>query len=158
VEVGNTDAEGRLILADALTAADEEHPDVIVDAATLTGAARVALGTALPALFCNDETLAEQILSSGTTTGDPLWRLPLHTPYARLLDSPVADINNVGGNGYAGAITAALFLRRFISPRTRWAHIDTMGWNLESQPGRPAGGEAFALRALVDMISRRYGA
>jgi len=156
VEVGNTDAEGRLILSDALTAADEDKPDLLIDAATLTGAARVALGTALPALFCNDDALASEILAAGLAAKDPLWRLPLHQPYARLLESPVADINNVTNDTYAGAIAAALFLERFISPSTRWAHIDTMAWNVEMRPGRPAGGEAFALRALVELLSRRY--
>lgn len=158
VEVGNTDAEGRLILSDALTAADEERPDVIVDAATLTGAARVALGTALPALFCNDDALANQILDAGLAVEDPLWRLPLHAPYARYLESPVADLNNIGTSGYGGAITAALFLSRFVRPKTRWAHVDTMGWNVDSLPGRPVGGEALALRALVEALTRRYAA
>jgi leucyl aminopeptidase len=156
VEVGNTDAEGRLILSDALTAADEEHPDLLIDAATLTGAARVALGTALPALFSNHDGAADAILQAGLAVKDPLWRLPLHQPYARLLESAVADINNVTNDSYAGAITAALFLERFVSPSTPWAHIDTMGWNLDSRPGRPMGGEAFALRALVETLSRRY--
>jgi leucyl aminopeptidase len=156
VEVGNTDAEGRLILSDALTAADEEHPDLLIDAATLTGAARVALGTALPALFCNDDAVANEILAAGLAAKDPLWRLPLHQPYARLLESPVADLNNVSNDSYAGAIIAALFLERFVSPSTPWAHIDTMAWNVEMRPGRPVGGEAFALRALVELLSRRY--
>ncbi len=156
VEVGNTDAEGRLILSDALTAADEEHPDLLVDAATLTGAARVALGTSLPALFSNHDGVADQILAAGLAAKDPLWRLPLHQPYARLLESPVADINNVTNDSYAGAIAAALFLERFVSPSTPWAHIDTMAWNVDSRPGRPVGGEAFALRALVEMLTRRY--
>lgn len=156
VEVGNTDAEGRLILSDALTAADEEQPDLLIDAATLTGAARIALGTALPALFSNHEETAAHILSAGLATGDPLWRLPLHQPYAKQLESPIADLNNVSNDSYAGAITAALFLERFVSPTTPWAHIDTMAWNLEQRPGRPAGGEAFALRAIVEMLSRRY--
>jgi leucyl aminopeptidase len=158
VEVGNTDAEGRLILSDALTAADEEHPDLLIDAATLTGAARIALGTALPALFCNDDALANDLLAAGIAAKDPLWRLPLHQPYAKQLESPVADLNNVSNDSYAGAITAALFLERFVSPTTAWAHIDTMAWNLESRPGRPTGGEAFALRALVELLSRRYAA
>jgi leucyl aminopeptidase len=158
VEVGNTDAEGRLILSDALTAADEEHPDLLIDAATLTGAARIALGTALPALFSNNDGVAGEILEAGLRAKDPLWRLPLHQPYARLLESPVADINNVSNDSYAGAITAALFLERFVSPTTPWAHIDTMGWNLDTRPGRPMGGEAFALRALVELLSRRYPA
>jgi leucyl aminopeptidase len=156
VEIGNTDAEGRLILSDALTAADEEKPDLLIDAATLTGAARIALGTALPALFCNHDATAEQILAAGLATRDPLWRLPLHQPYAKQLESPIADLNNVTNDGYAGAITAALFLERFVSRGTAWAHIDTMAWNVESRPGRPVGGEAFALRALVEMLTRRY--
>jgi leucyl aminopeptidase len=156
VEIGNTDAEGRLILSDALTAADEEKPDLLIDAATLTGAARVALGTALPALFSNDDGAAAEILDAGLAAKDPLWRLPLHQPYARLLESPVADLNNVTNDTYAGAITAALFLERFVSPTTPWVHIDTMGWNVEQRPGRPVGGEAFGLRALVEMLSRRY--
>jgi len=156
VEVGNTDAEGRLILSDALTAADEEHPDLLIDAATLTGAARVALGTALPALFSNHDGAANEILEAGLRAKDPLWRLPLHQPYARLLESPVADLNNVTNDSYAGAITAALFLERFVSPTTPWAHIDTMGWNVDTRPGRPMGGEAFGLRALVELLTRRY--
>jgi leucyl aminopeptidase len=156
VEVGNTDAEGRLILSDALTAADEERPALLIDAATLTGAARVALGTSLPALFSNHDGMADEILAAGLAVKDPLWRLPLHQPYAKLLESPVADINNVTNDTYAGAITAALFLERFVSPSTPWAHIDTMAWNVDSKPGRPVGGEAFALRALVEMLSRRY--
>ena len=156
VEVGNTDAEGRLILSDALTAADEEKPDLLIDAATLTGAARVALGTALPALFSNHDGVAGELLAAGLAAKDPLWRLPLHQPYAKLLESPVADLNNVTNDSYAGAIVAALFLERFISPSTPWAHIDTMAWNVDTRPGRPAGGEAFALRALVELLSKRY--
>jgi leucyl aminopeptidase len=140
-----------------LTAADEEHPDLLIDAATLTGAARIALGTALPALFSNHDATAEAILAAGLAAGDPLWRLPLHQPYAKQLESPIADLNNVSNDSYAGAITAALFLERFVSPSTPWAHIDTMAWNLETRPGRPAGGEAFALRALVEMLTRRFG-
>jgi leucyl aminopeptidase len=156
VEIGNTDAEGRLILSDALTAADEEHPDLLIDAATLTGAARIALGTSLPALFSNHDASAAQLLEAGLRARDPLWRLPLHQPYAKQLESPVADINNVTNDTYAGAITAALFLERFVSSSTPWMHIDTMAWNLESRPGRPAGGEAFGLRAIVEMLRRRY--
>jgi leucyl aminopeptidase len=156
VEVGNTDAEGRLILADALTEADSETPDLLIDMATLTGAARVALGTGLPALFSNDDAVADATLEAGVRLKDPLWRLPLHDPYRQLLDSPVADLNNVSSGGYGGAITAALFLREFISRQTPWMHIDTMGYNLESRPGRPAGGEALALRALADVLVHRY--
>jgi leucyl aminopeptidase len=156
VEVGNTDAEGRLILSDALTAGDEEQPELLIDAATLTGAARTALGTSLPALFSNHDETANELLAAGLATRDPLWRLPLHQPYAKQLDSNVADLCNVTNDAYGGAITAALFLERFVSPTTHWAHIDTMGWNLETRPGRPSGGEAFALRALVELLRRRY--
>ncbi|MEY2933196.1 MAG: hypothetical protein RL033_3945 [Pseudomonadota bacterium] len=156
VEVGNTDAEGRLILSDALTAGDEEQPELLIDAATLTGAARTALGTALPALFSNHDETAAELLAAGLAARDPLWRLPLHQPYAKQLESSVADLCNVTNDAYGGAITAALFLERFVSPKTRWAHIDTMGWNLDTRPGRPAGGEAFALRALVELLRRRY--
>jgi leucyl aminopeptidase len=157
VEVGNTDAEGRLILCDALALADEEKPDLLVDAATLTGAARVALGTALPALFANPAPLARELMDAGERAFDPLWHMPLHDPYDRQLESKVADLNNISSSEYGGAIIAALFLRRFIAPATPWLHIDTMGWNLESQPGRPVGGEAFGLRALTEMLVRRYG-
>lgn len=152
VEVGNTDAEGRIILCDALAEASGDKPDLVIDAATLTGAARVALGTELPALFCNDDDVADAILRHGRTEDDPLWRLPLHKAYRRMLDSKVADINNVSDGPYAGAITAALYLHEFIDPGIRWAHIDTMGWNLRDRPGRPEGGEAFGLRALYAFI------
>lgn len=157
VEVGNTDAEGRLILADALTEASSESPDLLIDAATLTGAARVALGTALPALFSTDDVAADALLATGQSTGDPLWRLPLHDPYRRSLDSKIADLNNISSDSYGGAITAALFLREFIAKKQPWMHIDTMAWNLESRPGRPYGGEALGLRALVEMLVARYG-
>lgn len=156
VEIGNTDAEGRLILADALAAAEAESPEMIVDLATLTGAARSALGTDLPALFCNDEALAAAILRHGEAESDPLWRLPLWKPYRAMLDSKVADINNVSDGPYAGAITAALFLREFVGPATPWAHIDLMAWNTSARPGRPEGGEAMALRALFAMLAERY--
>ncbi|HTM45438.1 MAG TPA: leucyl aminopeptidase family protein [Polyangiaceae bacterium] len=156
VEIGNTDAEGRLILADALTEASEEATDLIIDAATLTGAARVALGTALPALFSNDDQVAEALLEAGKKVGDPLWRLPLHDAYRRGLDSKIAEINNITSDSYAGAITAALFLREFVNKRHRWMHIDTMAYNLEARPGRPVGGEAFGLRALTEMLRVRY--
>jgi leucyl aminopeptidase len=157
VEIGNTDAEGRLILADALTEASTESPDLLIDAATLTGAARVALGAALPALFSTDDAAADALLETGRSTGDPLWRLPLHEPYRKSLDSKVADLNNISSDSYGGAITAALFLREFVAKKQSWLHIDTMGWNLESRPGRPYGGEALGLRALVDMLVARYG-
>ncbi|MEZ4229994.1 MAG: leucyl aminopeptidase family protein [Polyangiaceae bacterium] len=157
VEIGHTDAEGRLILCDALAEADTENPDLLIDAATLTGAARVALGTELPALFTNDDDVAAAVIAAGLREGDPLWRLPLHEPYKEQLKTPMADLNNQGGP-FGGAITAALFLQSFISRRQRWVHIDTMGWNLRSRPGRPVGGEAFALRALYRMLVERYGA
>ena len=156
VEVGNTDAEGRLILCDALAEAGREKPGLIVDYATLTGAARIALGAELPALFCNDDGLAEDLLAAGREVEDPLWRLPLWKPYRRLLDSKVADISNVSEGGFAGAITAALYLEEFVDPGTPWAHLDVMAWNQSDRPGRPAGGEAQGLRAVFELIERRF--
>lgn len=156
VEVGNTDAEGRIVLSDALALAEEERPDLIIDAATLTGAARVALGTKLPALFSNDDGAAEALLAAGRSVGDPLWRMPLHEPYRKYLDSRVADINNISSTSFGGAITAALFLREFVGKKRSWMHIDTMGYNSGSASGRPAGGEAFGLRALYAMLEKRY--
>ena len=153
VEVGNTDAEGRLILCDALCEADSDDPDLILDFATLTGAARVALGTELPALFCNNEALARQFLKKSEGEEDPLWRLPLHRPYRCLLESQVADLNNVSSGGYGGAITAALFLQEFVKAETPWAHIDLMAWNTRSRPGRPEGGEAMGLRTAFAVIA-----
>lgn len=157
VEIGNTDAEGRLVLCDALTEADREKPAMIVDFATLTGAARVALGTDLPALFCNDDVLAGDLDKAGTAVGDPMWRLPLWRPYRRLLDSKVADINNVSEGGFGGAITAALYLQEFVSDTTPWAHFDLMAWNQAGRPGRPVGGEAQSLRAVFAMLEKRFG-
>lgn len=156
VEVGHTDAEGRLVLSDALTEADAEKPDLLIDVATLTGAARVALGTGMPALFSSSDTAAQELLEAGLMEDDPLWRMPLHKPYRKLLDSRVADISNVSSGPYAGAITAALFLQEFVSEKTPWMHIDTMAFNLESLPGRPYGGEMLGVRALVRMLERRY--
>jgi leucyl aminopeptidase len=157
VEIGNTDAEGRLILGDALTEADSEKPALLIDVATLTGAARAALGPELPALFTNDETLAAALLRSAEAVGDPLWRLPLWKPYRKMLSSPVADINNVSESAFAGAITAALYLAEFVGPETPWAHIDTYAWNQSSRPGRPEGGEALGLRALYRLVESRFG-
>jgi len=157
VEVGNTDAEGRLVLCDAIALAMEEKPDLVIDCATLTGAARVALGPSLPALFCNDDALANDILSAGLKTADPLWRLPLHGPYKEMLDSDFADMNNVSTGGFAGAITAALYLYAFAEDTAPWAHIDMMAWNVGSKPGRPKGGEAQSTRALLAMLQKRYG-
>ena len=156
VEVGNTDAEGRLILADALAEADREQPALLLDAATLTGAARVAVGTDLPALFTPDERLAAELLQAGIDVAEPLWRLPLHPGYRDLLKSPVADLSSTGSKPYAGAITAALFLQRFVEPTTSWAHLDIFAWNEDARPGRTKGGDATALRALFTLIERRY--
>ncbi|HTS90883.1 MAG TPA: leucyl aminopeptidase family protein [Stellaceae bacterium] len=156
VEIGNTDAEGRLILCDALAEADSEKPQLIIDAATLTGAARVALGPDLPALFANDDALAEELLTAGAAESDPLWRLPLWKPYRKLLESKVGDLNNVSESGFAGAIIAALFMAEFVAPATPWAHIDTFAWNQATRPGRPEGGEALALRALYAALKRRF--
>ncbi|MEO1089065.1 MAG: leucyl aminopeptidase family protein [Pseudomonadota bacterium] len=157
VEIGNTDAEGRLVLADALTLADEEEPDLLLDAATLTGAARVALGAEIPALFTPDDELAAALAEAAAEAHDPLWRLPLHQPYRRLLDTKTADLNNVGSGGLAGAITAALFLRCFVGEARRWAHLDVYAHNPNDRPGRPKGGEATAMLALYRMLERRYG-
>ena len=156
VEIGNTDAEGRLILADALALADAEAPDLLVDFATLTGAARVALGPDLPAFFTEDDALAAEVSAAGHAAIDPVWRLPLHAPYASLLDSKVADLNNVSGGPFAGAITAALFLRRF-APRTRaHVHFDLYGWNPSTRPGRPEGGEVQTARLVHAWLRTRY--
>ncbi|MDE8346436.1 MAG: leucyl aminopeptidase family protein, partial [Acidocella sp.] len=154
VEVGNTDAEGRLVLADLLTDAATSDPDWMIDFATLTGAARVALGPDLPALFSNDDNLAASLLAGGATAHDPLWRLPLWPGYDTWLDSNVADFNTVGSKPMAGAIVAALFLNRFVPASLPWAHIDTYAWNDQSRPGRPEGGEAQALCATVAAVER----
>ncbi|MEL0015397.1 MAG: leucyl aminopeptidase family protein [Rhodospirillales bacterium] len=156
VEIGNTDAEGRLVLCDAIALAVEENPDLVIDCATLTGAARVALGPSLPALFCNNDALAADILRGGLETDDQFWRLPLHQPYKSMLKGEVADLNNVSSGGFAGAITAALYLQAFIEDTVPWAHIDMMAWNPTGRPGRPKGGEAQGLRALLSMLQKRY--
>jgi leucyl aminopeptidase len=157
VEIGNTDAEGRLILCDALAEAATEKPAMLVDAATLTGAARVALGPELPALFCNDDTLAAGLIASGTAEDDPLWRMPLWRPYRKLLDSKAADINNVSESPHAGAVTAALYLQEFVEPGIPWAHLDVMAWNTRARPGRPEGAEAQTLRSVYAYIAGRFG-
>ncbi len=154
VEIGNTDAEGRLILADALTLADEDQPDLIVDFATLTGAARVALGPELPAFFTDDDALANELMAAGAAENDPVWRLPLWRPYEAMLESKVADTNNVGG-GQGGAITAALFLRRFVTAKS-WVHFDLFAWTPSAKPGRPEGGECQTARALFALLAARY--
>lgn len=157
VEIGNTDAEGRLVLADALAEADSEKPELLIDCATLTGAARVALGPELPALFTDDDVFAADLARHGKVTGDPHWRLPLYQPYRALMDSKIADINNAGEGGMAGSITAALFLKDFVHRARTWAHFDLYAWNQKARPGRPAGGEAMMLRALFALIEERYG-
>ena len=156
VEIGNTDAEGRLVLADALTEASSESPDLLIDCATLTGAARVAVGAEIAALFCNDDDLARSLIQAGTEQDDPLWQLPLHDPYRTLLDSKVADLNNISSTPYGGAITAALFLREFIGQQKPWIHIDFMAFNMRSRPGRPEGGDAMGMRALFALIQARF--
>lgn len=156
VEIGNTDAEGRLILADALALADAEKPDLLIDFATLTGAARTALGPDLPAFFTEDEALAQSVAEAGAAVADPVWRLPLHKPYASLLDSKIADLNNVSGGPFAGAITAALFLRRFAPATRAHVHFDLYGWNPSTKPGRPEGGEVQTARLVHALLSRRY--
>jgi leucyl aminopeptidase len=157
VEIGNTDAEGRLILADALTEADSEKPEFLCDFATLTGAARTALGTDVPVLFTNNRELSQAIQRAGEEAADPVWPLPLWAPYRDKISSKVANINNISEGPYAGAITAALFLNEFVSPKTPWAHLDFMGWNLSNQPGRPEGGEAQGMRAFYRAIAARFG-
>ena len=152
VEIGNTDAEGRLVLCDLLQFAAEQNPAMILDAATLTGAARVALGPDLPALFSNDDTLSERLLAAGLAVQDPLWRLPLHDGYDSWLDSPFADLSNVSQKPMAGAVTAALFLRRFVPENQPWVHLDVYAWNDSARPGRPEGGEAQAARAIFTML------
>ena len=159
VEIGNTDAEGRLVLADALALACEDKPDLLIDMATLTGAARVALGPDLPPFFTDDETLAEDLQTAARDARDPVWRLPLHAPYRKLMASRIADINNAGkGAGMAGAITAALFLKDFVAPGTSWVHFDIYAWTQSPKPTCPEGGEAQAIRALDLLIARRCGA
>ena len=155
VEIGNTDAEGRLILADALTLADEDKPALVADFATLTGAARVALGPDVPAFFTDDDTLAAELARYALTENDPLWRLPLWRPYEAMLESKVADTNNVGGS-QGGAITAALFMRRFVEAKS-WLHIDLFAWTASAKPGRPEGGDCQAARALCALLAARYG-
>ena len=155
VEIGNTDAEGRLVLCDLLADASDEQPALLLDCATLTGAARVALGPDLPALFCNDEAWAAHLLAAGGDSYDPLWRLPLWDGYDPWLASPVADLNNVSAKPFAGAVVAALFLRRFVPPGISWAHIDLYAWNDQTRPGHPEGGEGQAIRAVCSAIERR---
>ena len=157
VEIGNTDAEGRLILGDALTRAGEEDPELVIDFATLTGAARVALGPDLPALFTRRDQTAEEMLVSGKALDDPCWRLPLYDGYKEYLKSDIADLGNAGGSGFAGASVAAMFLDRFVPEGTDWAHFDTFAWRPAAKPGRPKGGDALGLRAAWGLLKGRYG-
>jgi leucyl aminopeptidase len=156
VEIGNTDAEGRLVLADALALADDDKPALIVDFATLTGAARVALGPDVPPLFTDDDALADELTQAGIAENDPVWRLPLWRPYEAMLESKVADTNNVSSGGLGGAITAALFLQKFVETKA-WLHLDIFAWNASSRPGRPEGGECMTARALYALLGKRYG-
>jgi len=156
VEIGNTDAEGRVVLADALTLACEHNPDLVIDFATLTGAARTAMGTDLPPIFSNDISIANEIVAAGELEEDPLWVLPLYQPYKELIKSQIADLNNIGKTPFGGCITAALFLECFVKQETDWVHIDTYGWNQTSRPGRPIGGEALGLRAVFHYLKTRY--
>ncbi|MGC1306932.1 MAG: leucyl aminopeptidase family protein [Phormidesmis sp.] len=156
VEIGNTDAEGRLVLADALSEASRESPDILIDCATLTGAARVAVGAEIAALFCNDEETAQALIAAGIQQDDPLWQLPLHEPYRSMLESKVADLNNISNTAYGGAITAALFLQAFVGNQTPWIHIDFMAYNTRPRPGRPEGGDAMGMRSLFAMLQSRF--
>jgi leucyl aminopeptidase len=158
VEVGNTDAEGRLVLADAFHLATREEPDLMIDFATLTGAARIAAGTELPALFTNDDDLGRAFIAAGEDAGDPLWLMPLHKPYDRYLEDGHVALSSTGSSRYGGAITAALFLQRFLQKPVPWAHVDVMAWNLSARPGHPRGGEAMGLRAALKLIEDKISA
>jgi leucyl aminopeptidase len=156
VEIGNTDAEGRLILGDALTLADSETPELIIDFATLTGAMRVAVGNDIAGMFSTDDTLANALMQSGAATDDPVWRLPLWQPYEAMIASKIADINNAGTGGLAGAITAALFLKRFVKNTKSWAHFDISAWAGEPRAGRSFGGTEQGMRAAYAVLKQRY--
>jgi leucyl aminopeptidase len=156
VEIGNTDAEGRLVLADALAAAGEGAPDLLIDFATLTGAARVALGPELPALFTADDTLARELVDIAAQQGDPVWRMPLWSAYDDELASKVADVNNVSSSSFSGAIFGALFLQRFVTEARSWVHLELYGWNGKERPGRPVGAEPQTVRALYAFLKHRY--
>ena len=156
IEIGSTDAEGRLILADALAEGDSDKPALMLDVATLTGAARTALGTELPALYSNREAIGRDLVKAGMAVNDPMWQLPLWPGYAKYINSQIADVTNTPNYGFAGSITAALFLERFVSPGTPWVHIDSYAWNAENAPGRPAGGEALCLRAIFNYLETKF--
>jgi leucyl aminopeptidase len=157
VEIDNTDAEGRLILADSLARAAEDDPELIVDFATLTGAARVALGPDLPALFVSNDELASEIEQAGRDVDDPLWRMPLWDPYDEMLKSDIADLANASASSMAGAVVAAMFMKRFVPESAKWAHLDTWAWRETAKPGRPKGGEALGLRAVFAALKDRFG-
>ena len=156
VEIGNTDAEGRLILGDALALADEEKPELLLDMATLTGAARTALGPDLPALFSTDDALARDLVAAGLAADDPLWQMPLWTPYEQMMKSKIADVNNAAQTPYAGSVTAALFLKRFVRSARTWVHLDIFGWAPEARPGRPFGGTDQGIRSVYGVLKQRY--
>lgn len=157
IEIGNTDAEGRVVLSDALAFACEQQPDLVIDFATLTGAARVAMGPDIPPIFSNREDIGAALVAAGEQQEDPLWVLPLYAPYRKMLSSDIADLNNSAKGSYGGCITAALFLEAFVEPEVPWVHIDTFAWNLSARPGRPTGGEALGLRAAFRYLQARYG-
>lgn len=157
VEIGNTDAEGRLVLGDALALGDEEKPELLIDMATLTGAARVALGPDLPPFYTSDEDFASEVEEAARGAADPVWRMPLWKPYTDDLKSSIADVSHISSGGFAGSITAALFLQKFVSAETTWAHFDMFAWNPKAKPGRSVGGEAQVIRGLFDLLSNRYG-
>jgi len=156
VEIGNTDAEGRLILGDALTLGDEESPELMLDMATLTGAARTALGPDLPPLYSTDDRLAADLMAAGLRSDDPLWRMPLWEPYDKMMDSKIADVNNAGSTPFAGSITAAMFLKRFVKNAKAWVHLDIFGWAPEARPGRPFGGTDQGIRSVYGTLKARY--
>ena len=156
VEIGNTDAEGRLILADALALADEEKPELLLDMATLTGAARVALGPDLPPLYSTDDSLARALMEAGAASDDPLWHMPLWSPYDSMMSSKIADVNNAATGGFAGSVTAALFLRRFVANAAAWVHLDIYGWAPEARAGRSQGGTDQGIRAVYGVLKQRY--
>jgi leucyl aminopeptidase len=158
VEIGNTDAEGRLILADALALADEEEPDLLIDFATLTGAARVALGPDIPPFYTKDALLSADLSRLSKVVHDPVWPLPLWQPYMALLDSKIADINHISGGPFAGSVTAALFLSRFVEKAKSYVHFDIYGWNPSTKPGRPEGGEVQGARLIYALLKERYSA